>query len=147
MAKRKDIYRPRNGGQWTEARFKAFVIAALRNASGRWGPKHASIKKAFVRHGINPATGRKCKLHACAHCPGLFPQSEMKADHIAPVVDPEEGFRGWDVYVERLFQEVDGFQALCGPCHDIKSRGERSVRGGLPVVGAPRSRKRSNRKG
>jgi hypothetical protein len=64
----------------------------------------------------------------------------MKADHINPVVDPVEGFQGWDVYVSRLFSEAEGFQALCEECHDVKSQGERSIRAGLPVVQAPRKR-------
>lgn len=108
----------RNGGQWSEARFVSFVKSALRGA--RWGPKYACIRKAYVRDGINPRTGHKCKLHLCPVCKQLFPQNMMKADHIVPVVG-KEGFTTWDDFIKRLFVEVDGFQAMCKGCHQIRT--------------------------
>jgi hypothetical protein len=139
--KRTDIARPRNGGQWTEARFRSFIVSALRNATLRWGAKWKCIDLAFVRLGPNPRTGRMCKLHRCASCAQLFPKGDMRADHIAPVIDPEQGFVGWDSYIERMFCEAEGFQALCHPCHDRKTGSERAMRGGgLKKVSAPRLR-------
>jgi 5-methylcytosine-specific restriction endonuclease McrA len=82
-----------------------------------------------------------CKLHRCTSCAELFPKGDMKADHILPVIDPVEGFVGWDSYISRMFCEADGWQALCGPCHDRKTAAERAVRdGALKIVCAPRSR-------
>lgn len=49
------------------------------------------------------------------------------ADHIDPVIDPNVGFVSWDVVIERLFVESDGFQALCWGCHNIKTSEERHV--------------------
>lgn len=104
----------RNGGQWTEARFRSFIKSALRGA--RWPQKYACIRKAYVKDGVNPKTGRKCRLHTCERCAGLFPQNMMQADHIIPVVGPE-GFVDWNTYIDRLYVEADGFRALCKPCH------------------------------
>ena len=118
--------KPHNSGQWTRARFAQFIKSALRGA--RWPPKFDAIKAAFVEHGINPNTGRKCKLHRCVACSNLVPQSSMKAEHINPVVCPHVGFVVWNTYIERLFVEVDGFQALCKECHDAKSAEERALR-------------------
>ena len=138
---RTDLPRPHCGGQWTRARFRSFIVSALRSATLRWGPKWACIDKAFVRLGPNPKTGRMCKLHRCASCAELFPKGDMKADHILPVIDPVEGFVGWDSYISRMFCEADGWQALCGPCHDRKTAAERAMRdGALKIVSAPRSR-------
>lgn len=123
--KRVDIERPRNGGTWSEARFLSFVKSALRGA--RWGPKYTSIQNAFVEHGINPETGRKCKLCRCASCLKLFPQGQLKADHIVPCVGPE-GFQDWDEFIRRLYVEAEGFQALCSACHDSKTSKERAGR-------------------
>ena len=88
------VEKPYNGGQWTEARKKSFIISALRKA--RWPVKYQVLKDAYVIDGINPKTGRKCKLYRCAMCRGLFVQKEMAVDHILPIVDPEVGFVDWN---------------------------------------------------
>ena len=74
MAKRKDIPRPYNGGQWTEARMHGFIVSLLRQGSMRWGPKAECLKRAYVEDGVNPKTNRKCKLHRCTSCKGLYPK-------------------------------------------------------------------------
>ncbi len=125
--KRMDVTRPRNGGEWTEARYTAFVKAALRGAL--WPPKFVCIKEAFIRNGVNPKTGKKCKLCRCAGCGAIVKQGDLKADHIIPVVGPE-GFTTWDNFISRLFVEKEGFQALCGACHEAKTASEREARSG-----------------
>jgi len=124
--------KPHNSGQWTDARKRSFVMSALRGA--KWPVKYQTIKDAYVKDGINPATGRKCKLHKCAQCGNLFPQKDMAADHINPVV-PIEGFTeetylgyNWNELIQRLYCEIDGFQALCKGCHKLKSADERALR-------------------
>jgi hypothetical protein len=49
-------------------------------------------------------------------------------DHIDPVVSVEHGFEGWNVYIERMFCEADGYQVLCKTCHSIKTANERKAR-------------------
>lgn len=113
--RRADISRPHNGGTWTEARKRQFITTALRRA--QWPPKYKAVQKAYVQDGINPATGRKCKLHRCEMCGGLFPQTGVQADHIVPVVGPE-GFVDWNTFIKRLYVEIDGYQILCkDKCH------------------------------
>lgn len=119
------VSKPRNSGKWSEARFHAFIVSALRKA--QWGPKYDCIKKAFKHFGVNPATGRGCGFYSCAKCSGEFMQKDMSADHIEPVV-AVEGFSTWEVYISRLFVEIDGFQALCGKCHSIKTECENALR-------------------
>ena len=117
--------KPHNDGEWTQARFRSFVMSALRKA--RWPCKYKAIKGAYKGDGINPATGRKCKLHECEHCKELFPAKDVQADHIEPIV-PLTGFETWDQTIERLFCEIDGFQVLCKDCHKIKTDKERKIR-------------------
>lgn len=124
--------KPHNSGQWTEARTRSFIMSALRRA--QWPVKYAAIRKAYVKDGINPQTGRKCKLHKCGSCGNLFPQSQMAADHIHPVV-PLGGFTGekhldynWNELIQRLYCELDGFQVLCSQCHKLKTADERKLR-------------------
>ena len=126
--RKQNIPRPRNAGQWTEARFTAFVKSALRGA--RWPARYECIKQAFVGMGVNPRTGRACKLHKCPDCGGLFPQNGMQADHIVAVIGPE-GFQSWDLFISRLFCEADGFRALCKGCHKTITATERAERAAL----------------
>ena len=52
----------------------------------------------------------------------------MEVDHIEPVVDPKEGFISWDVFIDRLFCERANLQAVCKPCHKVKTQKEKKKR-------------------
>lgn len=125
IKRRTTVPRTRNNGEWTEARFNSFIKGALRGAM--WPPKFICIEQAFVGYGINPKTKRRCKMFACASCGNHFPQKEMKADHIEPVV-PITGFTDWNTFISRLFVEAPGFQALCESCHSVKTKQEGEAR-------------------
>jgi len=94
----------------------------------RWKPRHDAIKRAFVRNGPNPKTGRPCKLHKCECCGELFAQGDLRADHRQPVVDPNVGFVSWDVFIDRMFCEADGYDAICETCHAKKTAQENEIR-------------------
>ena len=126
------IPKPYNGGEWTESRTRSFVMSALRRA--RWPAKYKATAKAYVKSGVNPATGRMCKLHKCSQCSNLVPQNQTAVDHIDPVV-PIKGFKekgwlgyNWDELLRRLYCEIDGLQVLCKPCHKLKCADERAER-------------------
>jgi 5-methylcytosine-specific restriction endonuclease McrA len=107
-------------------------MSALRGA--RWPQKYKSIETASVGDGINPKTGRKCKLHKCPNCGGTFPKGEMQADHIDPVVPIDKNWCNtylgydWNDVIKRLFCEIDGFRPLCKACHKKKTAEERTLR-------------------
>ena len=116
----------RCSGKWTEARFKSFIISALRGATNRWGPKKEVEKEANVKKGF----------YKCAECQEVVPLKDkhngrmvknVHIDHIVPIVDPEVGFTTWDDYIERMFCEKDGLQVLCKACHDVKCGEERAI--------------------
>lgn len=121
------------------SRMRSFVMSALRGA--RWPLKYEALKKAYVEDGINPVTGKRCKLHKCPECQQLFPQKEMRVDHRDPVVPinhdwPERphawlGY-DWNELLQRLYCELDGLLAICKGCHDIKSAEERQLRNQQP---------------
>lgn len=121
--RRMDIARPYNGGEWSIARMRSFIMSALRRA--QWPPRHKAVAKAFVGYGINPKTGRKCKLHKCEKCGATLPQGEMHADHRDAVIplshDWADGdhFVGynWTEVVRRLYVEADAYSVMCRPCH------------------------------
>jgi 5-methylcytosine-specific restriction endonuclease McrA len=125
IKRRADIARPFNGGEWTAARMTSFIKSALRGA--RWPQKYKAVATAYEKNGINPKTGRKCKLHRCAICRDLFPQNGVHADHIVPVVGPE-GFVSWDRFIQRLFVDAEGFRVLCKECHGKVTKEEQEER-------------------
>jgi hypothetical protein len=131
--KRKQTPKPYNGGQWTEARMKSFIISQLRRA--RWPQKYECVNAAYIGPGTNPKTGHKCKLHRCEMCGGQFARGDMQADHIEPVV-PLDGwgatksFLGinWNEYLQRMFCEAKGFRALDRWCHESVTAEQRAER-------------------
>jgi hypothetical protein len=52
----------------------------------------------------------------------------VQVDHINPVVDPAKGFINWDIYIDRIFCEVDKLQVLCRSCHKEKTAEEKLLR-------------------
>ena len=125
---KKPVEKPRNDGQWTEARYRSFIISTLRRSSSRWGPRN-SAKRAARHHEKlpSPTTGRPVFHSKCAGCGGLFPETTTSVDHIAPVIDPNTGFKSWDEYIERMYCEGEGFQVLCDECHTKKTTEERAI--------------------
>jgi hypothetical protein len=48
-------------------------------------------------------------------------------DHIEPIVG-EKGFTTWDDYINRMFVEESGWQAICRTCHTAKTNEEAQTR-------------------
>ena len=91
--------------------------------SMRWGPINSVKKKAWVERG----------KYLCAGCNQVVPltlngKKNVFVDHIESVVDTQEGFQGWDVFIERLFCEEENLEVLCSDCHSKKSSEEREER-------------------
>ena len=123
------VDKPHNGGQWTEARKKSFIISALRKAMPRWGPKSKCISNARVSRGVYNC--EICKQDVPATLP---PKAGNKlrikniiADHTSPIVDPSRGFVDYNQWISRAFVELSGFQAVCHKCHTEKTANERAV--------------------
>ncbi len=118
----------RNGGEWTDARFRSFVTSALRAASRRWPPKFKALKEAFVGRKTNKKTGKLAMHYKCAKCKKHFVATDVQVDHVLPVVDPKVGFVGWDSFIDRIFCEIENLQVLCKPCHKVKTEEEKAER-------------------
>lgn len=119
---------PKNrcNNQWTESKFRSFVKGNLRQASMKWAPIQTALAKARTRRGF----------YHCAMCEQevtATTKEERKrvknvhVDHIHPVVDPEKGWEGWDILIERLFCEEDGLRVLCASCHKIVTDDEKQI--------------------
>lgn len=97
---------------------KSFLISQLRRATYKFPPRNEALKKARVDRG----------LYKCAGCSKITDRHDIRMDHILPIVDPNVGFVDWNSYIERMFCDEIGYQALCNSCHDQKSQGENSIR-------------------
>lgn len=118
-----------NNGEWTDARFRSFIMSALRSASSKWGPKHKVKKEARTKRGFYKCAG--CSQEVPSTLPPL-PGNKRRinnavVDHIKPVIDPKKGFTSWDEVVRRMFCEADGLQLLCEECHTKKTNEEKKI--------------------
>ena len=118
----------RNGGLWTNARFHSFIVSALRAAWRRWPPRYAALKEAFVGRQVNAKTGKMAMHYKCAACKKLFVAVDVQVDHIEPVVDPKVGFITWEIFINRLFCEIENLQVLCKADHKVKTDQEKLER-------------------
>ena len=48
----------RNGGKWTEARYRSFITSTLRAGSRKWPPKYETLNAAKTEKKTNEKTGR-----------------------------------------------------------------------------------------
>lgn len=117
----------RNGGKWTEARYRSFVTSTLRAGSRKWPPKYETLNAAKTEKKINKATGRLAQHYLCAMCEQEYTQKDVQVDHIKPVVDPKVGFVSWDTYIDRMFCEGKNLQVLCKVCHAEKTKLEKEI--------------------
>jgi 5-methylcytosine-specific restriction endonuclease McrA len=117
-----------NDGEWTEARFRAFIISALRAYMKRYPPKWKALKAAAFGRLTNKRSGRLAEHYKCASCEDFFVARDVQVDHIEPVVNPATGFEDWWTYMNRLYCEAENLQVLCKPCHKDKTNAERKER-------------------
>lgn len=117
------VARTRNNFTLTEAGFWGMIRSCLRNASRWWKP--IAQCKQNSRRVYKGAKKLQKWEYLCNHCNNWFMEKEVQIDHIvdAGTLTKAEDLPG---FVERLFCEVDGFQCLCKPCHQIKTNAVRS---------------------
>jgi len=65
--------------------------------------------------------------YKCSSCGEWHMGKNIQVDHVVPVVDPEAGFQSWDVFISRLFCDVNNLAVLCKTCHEIKTNKEKAI--------------------
>lgn len=113
---------------WTDAKFKGWIISLLRRGTMRFPPRNDALRAAKTEKKINVSSGRLAQHYRCAGCGGEFTSKGVVVDHIEPVIQPGVGFTTWDEYIARMFCPVENLQALCSTCHTKKSIEERQQR-------------------
>lgn len=90
----------------------------MRRGTYKWRPRNECLSEARVERG----------KYRCAGCGEIVGRKEIQIDHIIPCVDPTKGWQGFDSFLDRMFCEKEGFQALCkDKCHQAKSIQEKKI--------------------
>lgn len=69
----------------------------------------------------------------CEQCGLCVDRKKFAVDHIDTVI-PLQGLPkygegpDYNVYIERLFCDVNNLQGLCKTCHDVKTKAENKIR-------------------
>jgi 5-methylcytosine-specific restriction endonuclease McrA len=114
------VARTRCGGQWTEARYWAFIRGALRQAAQRYPAKWQAREAASRPSQL--ADKRVKKEYQCAICKKWFKKNETQMDHIEPAGELTK-YEHLPGFTERLFCEPEEYRCLCKKCHDsVKER-------------------------
>lgn len=115
-----------------DKKIKYQIISSLRKIWLQSSIRREAVKDATQRMVIGECKNGNLKYlnHIeCNACKQVQPEKDKdyQVDHINPVVNPTEGFRGWDQYITRLLDcSTDDLQVLCKRCHKIKTKREKS---------------------
>lgn len=108
----------------TEAGFFSMIRNHARLLSVRWKPKNdylISIRRPYT------GTDKRTKYeYQCQMCLLWFVRKQIELDHIVEcgALNCFEDIAG---FYERLLCEIDGYQALCKPCHVTKTNSKRKI--------------------
>lgn len=65
--------------------------------------------------------------YLCSVCGQWYMGKDIQVDHQDPVVDPEIGFVSWDVFISRLFCDVNNLSVICKSDHKAKTDSEKAT--------------------
>ena len=123
-----------------DTKLKGKIINALRRLTYSYSPRNEAANKQKVA-----AATFKCELCDKIVYKGTskeipakileeFPECEkgkIALDHREPVI-PINGYPNkewdWNIYIERMFCDSEGFQAICFSCHKEKTYQETQLR-------------------
>lgn len=92
---------------------KTKVVNAIRRI-WFYSPNRAEAKKR----------SKEGNFYRCEKCRGLH--EKVHVDHIIPAVDPIEGWKGYDIFIENMFCGPENLQNLCEACHQKKTAKEKA---------------------
>lgn len=118
---------------WEDAgiTYKAYlgrIKSVLRSGTVRYAPKWKALQKRTKPY-YGTLHPRLTKVTQCELCEDWFKGAHIEADHKVEIGHPQS-HEDWPGIIERMYCGIDGFQAVCKWCHDIKS-GKKAIRKSL----------------
>jgi 5-methylcytosine-specific restriction endonuclease McrA len=119
------VPKTRNGGTWTEARYRQQIRSFMRKAFRWWKPAQEKLEERKRRY-AGPNKQQKWE-YQCELCEGWFLRKNVEIDHI----EPAGSFTAADLsdlpqWILRLTPESkDAYQVLCKNCHRSKTEQDR----------------------
>lgn len=120
-----------------DSKLKGRIIVSLRRLTYSYKPRNDAKNRCKVA----PATFKceLCQIHVYAGTSKETPKSilsrfpdviqgKINLDHKEPVICPKTPGWDWNVFIERLFCDIKGFQVLCEKCHKGKTLLENQLR-------------------
>ncbi len=109
---------------------QGLIKGALRRVFSRSELRKKILDKALVKDYSDPSRKRVTRWGRCAECKKLEPLYKMQIDHMEPLIPLGESLedQSWDKVIDRLWCDERNLQALCKPCHDVKSQLEMKER-------------------
>jgi len=122
----------------TEAAYYSWLRGRLRQLWQKWPPRNELKKEKRVRAPVLDDEGNqvvyktgkkkgqlKCRWELpCEQCGGVFPQSQVEADHLEPAGACSNAVQA-GTFLYRLLVSKDKLRLVCKPCHKIISYAER----------------------
>lgn len=102
------------------------VKGAIRRVFSRSELRRRAIDASLVKEYSDPSRKRVTRWGRCAACQKLEPAYLLEIDHKDPVIPIGETIddQSWDKIIDRLWCDERNLQALCKPCHKLKSKQE-----------------------
>jgi hypothetical protein len=99
-----------------------YLVAAARKV-WRWSPERRACLSAVQRGEKNKK--KDTRERQCTKCDNWFPFKEVVADHIDAVGKQPREWSEYPAYYARMFCSRSNLQALCTPCHKVKTAADR----------------------
>ena len=85
--------------------------------------------RSFLKWDALRRTKQGPNAYKCEGCGTVFKLRDVHVDHIKPVIDPDKGWEGVQMFVQRLFCPSSELQVLCiDVCHAKKTETENKKR-------------------
>lgn len=102
------------------------ILNILRQGTVTWHVRNEVLNRGRYRVAVGKFKNGEVKkiwMRDCDICKEAFAlkDSLLQVDHISAILN----FKGnWGEYIEKMYCPEENLQALCGPCHLVKTAGD-----------------------
>lgn len=109
---------------------RGLLKGAIRRTFSRSELRQRILEKALVKDYHDPSRKRVTRWGRCADCKKLEPAYLLQVDHMSPVVPIDKTLEdmSWDEVIDNQWCNENLLQALCKPCHEVKTKAENKLR-------------------